>query len=51
MDLIFIILIAGAAAHSMGDYKSIADGLALIVILMGCSYLVNFLSYHVPFIE
>ena len=51
MDLIFIILIAEAAAHSMGDYKSVADGIALIVVLMGCNYLVNFLSYHVPLIE
>ena len=51
MDLIFLILIAEAAAHSMGDYKSIGDGIALIVILMGCNYLVNLLSYYVPFIE
>jgi uncharacterized membrane protein YcaP (DUF421 family) len=51
MDLIFVILIAEAAAHSMGDYKSIGDGIALIVILMGCNYLVNLLSYYVPFVE
>lgn len=51
MDLIFVILIAEAAAHSMGDYKSIGDGIALIVVLMGCNYLVNLLSYYVPFVE
>lgn len=51
MDLVFVILIAEAAAHSMGDYKSIGDGIFLIVILMGCNYLVNLLSYYVPFVE
>lgn len=51
MDLIFVILIAEAAAHSMGEYKSVGDGIAFIVILMLCNYLVNLLSYHFPFVE
>ena len=51
MDLIFVILIAEAAAHSMGGYDSIADGIALIIVLIGCNYLVNLLSYYIPFFE
>ena len=51
MDLIFIILLAEAAAHSLGDYTTIADGAVLILVLVGSNYLVNFLSYHVPLVE
>lgn len=51
MDLIFALLIADAAAHGLGDYTSVADGLILIVILMSWNYLVNVLSYRVPLLE
>ena len=51
MDLIFVLLIAEAAAHALGDYTSVADGLVMIVTLMGWNWLVNALSYHVPAIE
>jgi uncharacterized membrane protein YcaP (DUF421 family) len=51
MDLIFALLIAEAAAHSLGDYKAVGDGLTLIVFIMGFNYPGNALSYHVPFIE
>ena len=51
MDLIFALLIAEAAAHALGDYTSVADGLVLIGTLMAWNYTVNFLSYHVPAIE
>ena len=51
MDLIFIVLIAEAAAHSMGDYTSVVDGIVVIATLMAWNYLVNALSYRVPFIE
>jgi uncharacterized membrane protein YcaP (DUF421 family) len=51
MDLIFVILIAEAAAHAMGDYTSLTDGILLIAILMAWNYLVNFLSYHIPLVE
>lgn len=51
MDLIFVVLVAEAAAHSMGDYGSVADGFVLIATLMGWNYLINVLSYRVPFIE
>lgn len=51
MDLIFVLLIAEAAAHSLGGYTSLADGAVMIVTLMGWNWLVNALSYRVPAIE
>jgi uncharacterized membrane protein YcaP (DUF421 family) len=51
MDLIFIVLIAESAAHALGDYTSITEGMVLIGVLMAWNYLVNALSYRVPFIE
>jgi len=51
MDLIWVLLVAEAAAHSMGDYTSILDGIILIMVYMAWDYITNFLSYHVPFIE
>ena len=51
MDLIFVLLIAEAAAHAMGEYTSVADGVVMIATLMGWNYLINSLSYRVPFIE
>ena len=51
MDLIFVLLIAEAAAHSLGDYSSVADGLIMIVTLMGWNWIVNSLSYRFPAIE
>lgn len=46
MDLIFLLLIAEAAAHAMGDYTSVADGVVVIATLIGWAYLLNLLSYH-----
>ena len=34
MDLVFVVLIAEAAAHALGDYDAIADALVLIATLM-----------------
>jgi uncharacterized membrane protein YcaP (DUF421 family) len=51
MDLVFLLLIAEAAAHALGDYTAVADGVILIATLMGWNYLLNLLSFHVPFIE
>ena len=51
MDLIFILLIAEAAAHALGDYSSLTEGFIVIITLVGWNYLLNLLSYHVPFIE
>lgn len=51
MDLIFVVLIAEAATHSLAVYTSITEGFVMMLTIIGCNYLVNILSYHVPFIE
>ena len=51
MDLIFVLLIAEAATHSLGGYESITEGFVVILTLMGWNYLINFLSYHSDFVE
>ena len=51
MDLIFVLLIAEAAAHALGDYSSVADGLIVIATLMLWNYLVNLLSFRIVGIE
>lgn len=51
MDLVFVVLIANAAANAMGEYGSVSDGLLLAMVLMGWNVLINFLSYRVPLIE
>src|SRR5690554_709027 len=51
MDLIFVLLIAEAATHSLGGYESITEGFVVILTLMGWNYLINFLSYRSDFVE
>lgn len=51
MDLVFVLLIAEAAAHALDDYTAIADGLVMIATLMGWNYVINVLSFRVRFIE
>ncbi|HKO89095.1 MAG TPA: YetF domain-containing protein [Burkholderiales bacterium] len=51
MDLVFVLLIAEAAAHALGGYSAVADGLIVIATLMGWNYLLNFLSFYSPTIE
>ncbi|WP_176736363.1 DUF421 domain-containing protein [Oligoflexus tunisiensis] len=51
MDLVFLFLIADAAAHALGGYSTVTDGLIVITILMGWNFLFNFLSFHFPLIE
>ena len=51
MDLVFVILIAQAAADAMGEFTSVADGLILVATIMGWNYLINALSYRWPLVE
>ena len=51
MDLVFVVLIAEAAAHALGDYDAIADALVLIATLMTWNYLLNFVSFRSRFVE
>lgn len=51
MDLIFVLLIAEAASHALGDFTSVADGVLVIVTLMAWNWLVNMLSFRIPALE
>jgi uncharacterized membrane protein YcaP (DUF421 family) len=51
MDLIFVLLLAEAATHAMGDYTSLADALIVIATLTIWNFLINVLSYRIPVIE
>ena len=46
MDLVFVVLIAEAAARAFGDYTAVADGLVVIASMMACNFVLNALSYH-----
>ncbi|MDO5369505.1 DUF421 domain-containing protein [Paracoccus sp. (in: a-proteobacteria)] len=51
MDLVFLLLVTEAAAHSLGDYTSLADGTVMILTLIALNYLTNRLSFHFPWFE
>ena len=46
-DLLMVVVIADAAQNAMaGDYKSITDGVILVVTIMFWNYAIDWLSYH-----
>jgi uncharacterized membrane protein YcaP (DUF421 family) len=46
-DLLFVVLIADASSNAMqGEYKTVSDGMVLIVTLVGWNYLLDWASYH-----
>ena len=48
-DLLVIVLIADASQNAMaGDYVSVPDGLLLVATIVGWSYFIDWLGYHVP---
>jgi len=51
MDLLFVVLIAEAATHSLGGYSSITEGFIVILTLIFWNFTVNSLSYYLPFFE
>lgn len=51
IDLISALLVAEAAAHDLGGYESVSDGIIMIATLMGWNFFINVLSHHVPLIE
>ena len=51
MDLVMILLVTEAATHSLGDYRTLGDGLFVIAVLMLIDYGVNALSYRLPWFE
>lgn len=51
MDLVFVLLVAEAATHSLGGYKSVSEGFIVIGTFIGCNFLLNVLSFYLPFVE
>lgn len=46
-DVLMVVVIADAAQNAMaGDYKSITDGIILVVTIIAWNYLIDWLSYH-----
>lgn len=51
-DLIVVVFIADAAQNGMaGEYKSAADGLLLVTVLIVWAFVIDRLAYHVPWFE
>lgn len=51
MDLVFVLLIANAAANALGDYSAVGDGVVLIATLMTLNYVLNFMSFRFRLVE
>jgi uncharacterized membrane protein YcaP (DUF421 family) len=48
-DLLVVVLIADAAQNAMaGQYTNITDGVLLVAVIIGWSFLLDFIAYHVP---
>jgi uncharacterized membrane protein YcaP (DUF421 family) len=48
-DVLVIVLIADAAQNGMsGTYNSVADGVILVLTILGWSYLFDVLAFHFP---
>src|SRR5262245_25779773 len=51
-DLLVIGLVAGVARNALvADGYSLIDGLAVAVVVLACSHLLNWLSYHLPLVH
>jgi uncharacterized membrane protein YcaP (DUF421 family) len=51
-DLLVIVLIADAAQNAMSnEYKSITAGVVLVATIIVWSYILDWLAFHVPFME
>lgn len=51
-DLLVIVLIADASQNAMaGNYQSLPDGLLLVATIIGWSYAIDWLGFHVPAIQ
>lgn len=48
MDLVLILLITEAAAHSLGDYHSLSDGVVQILVMALLALAIDFLSHRYP---
>jgi uncharacterized membrane protein YcaP (DUF421 family) len=51
-DLLVVVMLADAVQNGMaGDYKSITDGILLVITIIGWSHFLNFLGYYFPAIQ
>lgn len=51
-DMLVLVLIADAAQNAMADdYRSVPDGLLLVATIIGWSYALDWLGYHIPAIQ
>lgn len=51
-DILVIVLIADAAQNAMaGEYKTVADGVLLVAVILGWALLLDWLGYRFPFVE
>lgn len=51
MDLIFLLLIAESASNAFGDYRSVTEGLILVLVLVSWNFGMNAASYRFRCIE
>ncbi|GAB4200868.1 MAG: DUF421 domain-containing protein [Roseiflexaceae bacterium] len=51
-DLLVVVLLADASQNAMADdYHSIADGVLLVATIIGWSYALDWLGYHIPVVQ
>ncbi len=51
-DLLVVVLLADASQNAMaGSYSSIADGVLLVATIIGWSYVLDWLGYHIPAVQ
>lgn len=51
-DLLVIVLIADASQNAMADdYRSVGDGILLVLVIVGWAALIDWLSFHVPWLS
>lgn len=51
-DMLVLVLIADASQNAMADdYRSVTDGVVLVLVIVGWAWLVDFLGYRFPAVE
>jgi len=51
-DLLVLLLVADAAQNGMADdYRAVTDGLLLVATIIFWTYFINWLEFHVPWVE
>lgn len=51
-DLLVIVLLGDAVQNAMaGDYKTITDGILLVLVIVGWDYAMDWMAYHIAFLR